>query len=359
MSHLFSIGSKKIGEGQPCFIIAEAGVNHNGRLDYAKCLIDFAVDAGVDAVKFQTFITEDVIVEGIEKAAYQRLTTDSGESQTAMLRRLEINEDFHKELVEYCRQKKIIFLSTCSEEKSLDLLESLGVPVFKLASMDAVNPMFLEKVARKGKPVILSTGMCSEVEIERAYTCLRDNGCREIALLKCTSNYPTPPDKVNLNAMRVMQAHFDAVIGFSDHSQGIGASPYAVAMGARIIEKHFTLDKSLDGPDHQASLSPEELAQFVREIRKVELMLGHGNIVPADSEMETRLALRRSLVFSEALKKGGTLSRKHINAKRTGGKGLASSEFYNVLGCKLLCDVRKDQPLEWGYFSRVSRSAAV
>lgn len=346
------IGERKIGEGHPCFIIAEAGVNHNGRMDLAKQLIDAAVKAGVDAVKFQTFRTEDVIIDGIEKAAYQKQTTGAAESQTAMLKKLEINKDFHLELIKYCRAKNLLFLSTCSEEHSLNLLMELGMPVLKLASMDTANPLFLEQVAKKGKAVILSTGMSSLEEVEGAYRCLKDNGCPEIAILKCTSNYPTALDEVNLRAMQTLRQKFGGIVGFSDHTPGLGASPYAVAMGAKIIEKHFTVDKNLDGPDHKASLSPEELAAFVREIRNVERMLGSEKVAPTAGEQGTRISLRRSLVSKAGLKKGDTLTRDNIAAKRTGGKGIPSQELYKALGLKLACDVPKDGPIDWQCLER-------
>ncbi|MBI4309034.1 MAG: N-acetylneuraminate synthase [Candidatus Omnitrophica bacterium] len=346
------IGGRKVGEGQPCFIIAEAGVNHNGRLDLAKRLIDAAAQAGVDAVKFQTFDTEEVIIEGVAKAPYQKKTTAAGESQTAMLKRLEIDKAFHLRLIKYCRQKNIIFLSTCSGESSLNLLVELDLPVLKIASMDIANPMFLEKVAQKGKPVILSTGMSLLAEVEQAYQCLKGNGCKEMAILKCTSNYPTSPGEVHLRGLQALQERFNAVIGFSDHTQGLGASPYAVAMGAKIVEKHFTLDKGMEGPDHKASLSPDELTLWVKEIRRVEQMLGSKEIQPTQSEKETSKAMRRSLVPRVDLKKGDIITRKNIAAKRTGGAGISALEFYKVLGLEAACDVPRDKPIQWSYLEK-------
>ncbi len=352
MVRSFYIGNKTVGVGSPCFIIAEAGVNHNGKLEVAKQLIDAAVKAGVDAVKFQTYITEDLILEDIEKAKYQKVTTDAGESQAEMLKRLEINKDFHVELIEYCKERNILFLSTCYEEKSLNLLMELNVPVIKIASTDTTNLLFLEKVAKTGKPVILSTGMCSLLEIEKAVDCLKENGCNGLALLKCTSNYPTEWREVNLRAMQTMQVTFDALIGFSDHTEGIGASPYAVAMGAVILEKHFTLDKTLEGPDHQASLSPGELVLWVSEIRKVEAMLGTREIVLTESEKETKKSMQKHLVLKKNLKKGDVLSRENMTAKRTGGKGISALEFYNVLGKKITCDLIENNPIERSYLEK-------
>jgi len=352
MAHSIKIRNKIIGDGCPCFIIAEAGVNHNGRLDFAKQLIDVAFEAGSDAVKFQTFKTEDLILANIEKAAYQKGTTDASETQTEMLKRLEIDKDFHVQLMRYCEEKKIIFLSTCYEEDSLNLLMELDIPAIKISSTDTTNLLFLEQVAKQGRPVILSTGMCSQSEIEQACKCLIEHGCKELALLKCTSNYPTDPDEVNLRAMTTLGGHFDAVIGFSDHTEGLGASPYAVAMGAHIIEKHFTLDKKMNGPDHQASLSPDELKMLVMEIRKVEKMLGSLEIVPTKSEQTTKKSLQKCLVSKVDFKKGDRITRKNIAAKRTGGEGISALEIYNVLGLELTCDISKNQPIDPSYLGK-------
>ncbi|MBO1224059.1 MAG: N-acetylneuraminate synthase [Candidatus Scalindua sediminis] len=352
MPNSIKIGNNVIGNCSPCFIIAEAGVNHNGDMEVAHKLIDAAAEANADAVKFQTFKTENLILDDIEKASYQKETTNAGESQTEMLKRLEIDKAFHVELFKYCEEKNILFLSTCYDEDSLNLLVELGVPAIKIASTDTTNLLFLEKVAKTKKPVILSTGMCSLSEIEQAYQCLKENGCKELALLKCTSNYPTDPKDVNLNAMVTMNNSFEAVIGFSDHTEGVGASPYAVAMGASIIEKHFTLDKRLEGPDHQASLSPDELLLWVKEIRKVEQMLGSSEILSTESEKEAKKALQKHLVSKIDLKKGDTVTRKSIAAKRTGGKGISALEFYNVLGATLTCDLSQDRPIEESHLEK-------
>ena len=341
------IGSKTIGEGSPCFIIAEAGVNHNRRLDFAKKLIDAAAKAGADAVKFQTYRTRDLILSDIGKASYQKKTTPAGESQTEMLKKLEIGRDFHRALIQHCAAKKIIFMSTCYEQKSLDLLVGLGVVAIKIASTDTTNYLFLEQVAKTGKPVIVSTGMSCASEIEQACQCLRKNGCRELALLKCTSNYPTGLDEVNLRAMATLGTTFDALVGFSDHTPGIGASPYAVALGARIVEKHFTLDKNLSGPDHQASLSPQELLQWVREIRKVEAMLGSSALGPTAGEQETKKVLQKHLVSKTRLKKGDRITRDHVVAKRTGGQGVPASAAYELIGLTLVRDLPADWPVCW------------
>jgi N,N'-diacetyllegionaminate synthase len=347
MDQVMKIGKHQVGINQPCFIIAEAGVNHNGSLDLAKKLIDSAVAAGVDAVKFQTFKTEDLILENIEKASYQKVTTSAAETQTQMLKKLEIDKEFHLSLIDYCRQRSITFLSTCYEEKSLSLLIELNLPAVKIASTDTTNLLFLERVAQTKKPVILSTGMCSLEEVRLAYECLGKNGCSQLALLKCTSNYPTEPREVNLKGMESLKQNFNAIIGFSDHTPGIGASPYAVALGAKIVEKHLTLDKNLPGPDHRASLSPQELKAWVTEIRKVEEMLGNANINPTSSEKETKKALQKSLVSKVNLKKGAVISRENIVAKRTGGSGILASESYEALGSTLIKDIAVNQPILW------------
>jgi len=349
MKKSIMIGNKRVGFNEPCFIIAEAGVNHNGSLDIAKQLIDVAVKAKVDAIKFQTYITEDLILDDIEKAKYQKATTGSGESQTDMLKRLEIDRDFHLELIKYCEEKNVLFLSTCYEEKSLDLLLELNVPAIKIASTDTTNYLFLEKVAKTGKPVILSTGMSSKGEVEQAVRCLRDNGCNELALLKCTSSYPTALKEVNLRAMQTMEEVFDAVVGFSDHTEGLGASPYAVSMGAKIIEKHFTLDKDLEGPDHKASLSEDELIVLVGEIRRVEEMLGSSEITPTESEKETKKSMQKCLVSKVDLKKGERVTRENITAKRTAGQGIPANEIHKVLGLVLTGDLPCNKPVEWSY----------
>jgi len=343
------IANKLIGENYKAFLIAEAGVNHNGSLELAKKLIDVAVKAGADAVKFQTFKVENLILDNVKKAPYQKGTTNASESQTEMLGKLEIDRNFHEVLIKYCEEKNIIFISTPYEEDSLKLLLELNVPAIKIASTDTTNLLFLEKVAKSEKPIILSTGMCTLSEIEQAYKCLRENGCKELALLKCTSNYPTDPSEVNLKAMKTLENCFNAVVGFSDHTEGVGASPYAVAMGAKIAEKHFTLDKNMEGPDHQASLSPNELSEWVKEIRNVEKMLGSKEVFPTKSEKYTKKSLQKCLVAKSKLKKGDIINRENITAKRTGGKGILAVNLYEVLGLIVTRDIARNDPIEWLY----------
>jgi N,N'-diacetyllegionaminate synthase len=345
--NLIKIGDKKIGEGKPCYIIAEAGVNHNGRLDYAKELIQIASDSGADAVKFQTFKVENLILKGVNKTVYQKKNTKSNLTQTEMLYQLQISRDFHLELISQCKSKNIQFLSTPYDNESLDLLISLNVPALKVASTDTTNLLFLEKIASTKLPVILSTGMSDLSEISTAYTCLRRNGCKNLAILKCTSEYPTKPNEVNLKSMITLATIFDAIIGFSDHTSGIGASPYAVSLGAKIVEKHFTIDKKLPGPDHKASLSPKELHILVREIRRVEMILGTKEIYPTDSERKNKILLQKNLVAQIFIRKGQIINRENITAKRTGGIGIAAIDSLKTLGMKSRMDINPNTPLNW------------
>ena len=344
------IGDRKVGTEHKAFLIAEAGVNHNGSLELARRMIDAAVGAEVDAVKFQTFNVADLILKNVEKAPYQKKTTGGSEDQFEMLEKLQIDENFHLELVNYCKQKGVLFLSTPYDEKSLDLLVRLDVPAIKIASTDTTNLLFLEKVAQTGKPLILSTGMSYLSEIEQAYRCVRSNGCHNLAILKCTSNYPTALGEVNLSAISSLSHIFaDAVVGFSDHTEGVGASPYAVALGARIVEKHFTLDKRMAGPDHGASLSPEELHAWVEEIRRVEGMLGSRVIAPTESEREVKNSLQKCIVSKTDIEEGELLTRANLTAKRTGGRGISASFIHEVLGRRVNRSIDGNQVLHWQF----------
>jgi sialic acid synthase SpsE len=338
-----NIAGREIGTESPVYIIAEAGVNHNGRLDLAIKLIDIAKEAGADAVKFQSYRTEEIIVSNVQKAPYQKETTPEGESQLKMLKGLEIDEEFHRRLIDHCNLKGITFLSTPYDVKSLEMLVALGAPAIKVASTDTTNLLFLEKVAATGLPIILATGMSSMEEVDAAYKTLKKNGCRELAILKCTSDYPADPREVNLNGIAVLADKFDSIIGFSDHTEGVGASPYAVALGAKIIEKHFTVDKTLEGPDHRASLSSEELRALVKEVRRVEGMLGTGVIEPSVSEGETKRSLQKCFVVMSDVKAGDEITRDNIVAKRTGGVGVAASRLYDLLGKTFTKDMSAEE----------------
>lgn len=346
----------QITKGQT-FIIAEAGVNHNGSLKLAKQLVDVAVQAGADAVKFQTFQAEKVISRLAPKAAYQRRTTAQDESQLEMVRKLELTAEQHFELVEYCRQKNIQFLSTPFDESSVDLLvKRLDVPVVKIPSGEITNGPLLLHIARTGRPVILSTGMSTLGEVETAlgvlafgYTCPHDEPSldafqsayasaegqqalrKKVTLLHCTTEYPAPFEDVNLRAMDTLRTAFGLPVGYSDHTPGIAVPIAAVARGAVVIEKHVTLDRNLPGPDHKASLEPDELKQMVQSIRQVEQALGSGLKIPFPSEIKNISVARRSLVAACPIKKGERFTGENVIAKRP-GNGVSPMLFWDYVG---------------------------
>lgn len=340
------VGAKTIGQGGRCFVIAEAGVNHNGDLKLAKQLVDAAVAAGADAVKFQTFHAEDLVVPNAPKAQYQLLGTDRRESQYAMLKRLELSVKVHQELQEYAERCGIIFLSTPFDNDSIDFLAQLGVPLFKLASGELTNYFLLDHVASKGKPVILSTGMAFLEEVGDAIQVLQGGGCTEIILLHCTTNYPTLPIDCNLRAMVTLGEAFGLTVGYSDHSEGTEIPLAAVALGAHVLEKHLTLDRTLPGPDHQASLDPAGFAALVRGVRVVEASLGDGCKRPATSEQETRTVARRSLVAAQFIPAGTVLAKEHLCAKRP-GTGIPPSQFKRLIGRTLRHGLMQDQIVAW------------
>lgn len=325
------VGNKCIDPSGHVFIIAEAGVNHNGDMNLAKQMIDVAAEAGVDAVKFQTFKADQLILKSIEKAPYQKVTTNNKESQYDMLKRLEVTKEQTKELMDYCKAKNIIFLSTPFEKASLDELDELGVSAFKVAATDLTNIQFLRQVAEKGKPIILSAGMCYLEEVYKALEAIYLIN-KDVILLQCTANYPIQDEEANINVIRTFKDEFDILVGYSDHSQGIGASPYAVAAGAKVIEKHFTLNKNMEGPDHRASVTPEELRQLVADIRRGEKYLGDGIKTPSCSEQMTRKSLQKCLVASQSIRKGDKFSAENIVAKRTNGEGISALYYDNVDG---------------------------
>lgn len=333
LSSTIRIGTKTIGYGKPVFLIAEAGVNHNGDLRLAKQLVDVAKQAGADAVKFQSFRAEEVVSAAAPKAQYQTDNTSADESQLDMIKRLELSPDVHRELIAHCGSRGIQFLSTPFDFESADLLETLGVPAFKIPSGEITNWPFLEHIASKKRPIIISTGMSDLAEVEQAVTVLRSSGCSELVILHCTSSYPAPPESVNLRAMRAMADVFHVPVGFSDHTQGMEAALAAVAMGASIIEKHFTLDRSLPGPDHKASLEPGELAALIRSVRIVESALGDGLKQSTSVEQDVKSVARRSIVSRQTISSGTVITRELIAFKRP-GTGIAPSEFTKVIGRK-------------------------
>lgn len=326
-----SIQEKNISISGQTFIIAEAGVNHNGDMDIARKMVDAAVEAGVDAIKFQSFKTAGLILKDIEKAPYQKITTDSTESQYTMLKRLEMSKRQSMEIMGYCKKKNIIFLSTPFEKESLDELDMLGVPAFKVAATDLTNIQYLRQVAEKGRPIILSAGMCYLEEIQKALEAIYPIN-RDVVLLQCTANYPIEDTEANIRVICTLKETFDILVGYSDHSRGVGASPYAVAIGAKVIEKHFTLDKNMDGPDHRASVTPDGLKQLVKDIRKVEAYLGDGVKMPSCSEQATRRSLQKYLVASKNIRAGEKFSADNIVAKRTNGVGISALYYDDVLG---------------------------
>ncbi|MFQ5801296.1 MAG: N-acetylneuraminate synthase [Candidatus Methylomirabilales bacterium] len=343
MKHL-EVGWRKIGPGYSCFIIAEAGVNHNGDVELAKRLVDVAVEAGADAVKFQTFKAERVVSPGAPKAEYQKQTTGAAESQFEMLCGLELSPETHLELFSYCRRRGIVFMSTPFDEESADLLDELDVPVFKIPSGEITNLPFLTHVARKGKPMIVSTGMSYMDEVKVAVRTIEEVGSTGFILLHCVSAYPANPADANLRAMHTMSTEFNVPVGYSDHTPGIEVALAAVTLGACVIEKHFTLDRSLPGPDHQASLEPGELAALVRGVRNVEKALGHGRKEPAAGEADTAAVARRSLVAAQDIPAGTALTLDLIAVKRP-GTGLPPAMLPYLVGRTLRVDVRADSIL--------------
>lgn len=335
------IAGRSINSNSPVFIIAEAGVNHNGRMDMAKRLVDAACRAGADAVKFQAFRTEALILSNVSKAGYQVKNSGAGESQSEMLKKLELSADQNRTLKEYCRKKGILFLTTPFDEISLDELDALDLDAYKVASTDITNLLFLRKVARKGKPVILSTGMATMADVKKALAAVRPLNKR-IVLLQCSANYPVADDEVNLRVLEAYRKQFGILVGYSDHTRGLGASPYAVAAGARVIEKHLTLDKNLPGPDHKASLDPSEFKELVREIRRVEQFLGSAQKDLTSSETANRKSLQKCLVAAVAVAAGEPLTVRNMIGKRTGGVGVSVSDYTQLIGRKASRNYAKD-----------------
>ena len=341
-----TIAHKTVGEGSPVFIIAEAGCNHNGDSNLAKQLIDVAVEAGADAVKFQTFITDALLTQQAGKADYQKRNTGNAkESQSAMLKKLELSFDNFKTLKAYCKRKDIVFLSTPFDYRSVDFLDELEIPAFKIASGEITNLPFLSYIASKRKPVILSTGMSTLGEVEKAEAALRQTHNTKLVLLHCTSEYPAPAENVNLRAMNTLHHRFNVPVGLSDHTLGDAIALAAVALGASILEKHFTLDKSYPGPDHRASLEPHELKALVKDIRRVEKALGNGVKNPSPSEAETRLFARKSIVTATPIKKGQVLTESNLTVKRP-GTGVSPLQWDQVVGRTALRDFEKDELIE-------------
>lgn len=320
------------------FIIAEAGVNHNGSLELAKKLIDAAADSGADAVKFQTFKASNLSSCYAEKAAYQKKATAADESQLQMLKRLELPYEAHMELIDYCKRKNIQFLSTPFDLESIDFLVSLDLPVLKIPSGEITNLPYLRKINDAGKKVILSTGMATLDEVGQALAVLKD--C-EVSLLHCTTEYPCPYEDVNLKAMLTMKEKFGLPVGYSDHTKGIEVPVAAAALGAEIIEKHFTLDKTMEGPDHKASLEPDELKAMVQSIRNIEKALGSREKKPSASELKNISVARKSIVAKRGIKAGEIFTEENIITKRP-ALGISPMEWDKIIGSKALKNYNVD-----------------
>ncbi|WP_061205816.1 N-acetylneuraminate synthase [Leptospira santarosai] len=329
-------------------IIAEAGVNHNGDLELARKLIDVAANAGADIVKFQTFEAERLVTKSAKKADYQNSATgNAAESQYEMLKKLELSKENHEKLIQYCKQTGIEFLSTAFDLQSLAFLEQLNLSRYKIPSGEITNLPYLQKIGSSGKPIILSTGMSTLGEIESALLVLETTGAKrnEITVLHCNTEYPTPYSDVNLSAMKSIADAFKIKVGYSDHTSGIEVSVAAVALGASVIEKHFTLDRSLPGPDHKASLEPNELKTMVRSIRNVELSLGDGIKKPSNSELKNISIARRSIVAAFSIKAGEIFTRENLTAKRP-GDGISPMRLDEVIGLKAKRDFFEDELID-------------
>jgi N,N'-diacetyllegionaminate synthase len=328
-------------------IIAEAGVNHNGDLDLARRLIDAAAEAGADRVKFQTFSADRLVTAGARKAEYQAQVTDADESQQAMLRRLELTAETHELLIAHCRQRGVPFFSTAFDLESLDLLARLGQDTFKIPSGEITNLPYLRRVGAYGKPIILSSGMSTLGEIEAALTALQQSGTPRdrITVLHCTTEYPAPMSEVNLQAMLTIGRAFGVAVGYSDHTTGIEVSIAAVALGATVIEKHFTMDRNLPGPDHKASLEPDELRAMVAAIRNIERALGDGIKRPTESELKNRTAGRKSIVAARDIREGEAFSDEILTTKRP-GNGISPMRWDEVIGRKARRGYERDELIE-------------
>ncbi len=327
-------------------IIAEAGVNHNGSIETAKKMIDKAVDADVDIIKFQTFKSEKLVSKSAQQAEYQKknIGSSSDNSQLNMLKKLELSHTDHQELIEYCNQKGIRFFSTAFDLESVDYLHSLNIGLWKIPSGEITNYPYLKKIAQFGEPVILSTGMCEMQDIEAALKVLTDNGLSKdkISILHCNTEYPTPFKDVNLLAMNELKKRFGVRVGYSDHTKGIEVPIAAVALGAEIIEKHFTLDRNMEGPDHKASLEPDELKAMVSAIRNIELALGDGHKTISESERKNIAVARKSIVAAKDIKAGEIFTENNLAVKRP-GNGISPMDWENVIGKTAKKDFAEDE----------------
>jgi N,N'-diacetyllegionaminate synthase len=337
------IDQRVVGPGSKVFVIAEIGINHNGSASQAEKMIDAAAESGADAVKFQSFRVDRLLIPSRDRYAQQM---DGAESAYQMLRRCELSWEDQEKLKKHAEKRSLIFLSTPFDEETADFLDLIGVPVFKIASSDITHVPLLRHVASKGKPIILSTGMSFLSEVADAIHNLRASGAKEILLMHCVSAYPAPPQNMNLRALQTLQSYFELSVGLSDHSEGILLSLVAVALGAVVIEKHFTLDKQAPGPDHRASMDPSDLKTLVRNLRDVEASLGDGRKRPSDVEEESRLFGRRSIVSAVDIRAHETVAPWMLAFKRP-GSGLEPRYREKVIGMKARRNISKDTILQW------------
>jgi N-acetylneuraminate synthase len=345
-----AIGERLLGGGEPVFVIAEAGVNHDGDVRTAVELVDVAAAAGADAVKFQTFVPASVATARAPLAGYQRARVDGAGDQRGMLERLCLSAHELRSVAEHCARRRLLFLSTPFDLASAALLERLGVPAFKVASSELTNLPFLDALARRGLPMIVSTGMAALQEVACAVDVVRSAGA-QLVLLHCVSGYPTPAEQVNLRAIDTLRCAFGSPVGFSDHSLGLDASLAAVARDACLLERHVTLDRNRRGPDHAISLEPAELAELVRRVRVTERMLGDGRKRPQPAELDTRAAARRSIVAARPLAAGETLTSDALAVKRPGG-GLEPARLAELVGARLLRALAEDEQLSEAHLER-------
>ena len=332
------------GETVSIYIIAEAGVNHNGDYETACRLVDAAKAAGADCIKFQTFKSEKLVSKSAAKAEYQKKTTGDT-SQQEMLKKLELSYDEFIGLKKYCDEKGICFLSTPFDFESIDFLNTIDMPFWKIPSGEVTNLPYLIALAKTGKPAVMSTGMCTIDEIRDAVKALMENGTRRITLLHCNTEYPTPYEDVNLRAMLTLADEFGLRVGYSDHTKGIEVPIAAAALGAVVIEKHFTLDRNMEGPDHKASLEPDELAEMVLSIRHIEEALGTGIKEPSKSEIKNKAIARKSIFAARDIRTGELLTEENLTVKRP-GSGISPMRWYEVIGTKAIKDFAEDEPIE-------------
>jgi sialic acid synthase SpsE len=336
---------KIISNDGPCFIIAEAGVNHNGQIKIAKQLVDIAVYARADAIKFQTFLTNEIILQKSPKAKYHLETTGSNNklSWYNLLKSQEMSLEMHKEIISYCKKKKIIFMSTPYDTQSVDLLEDLGVSIYKVASTDLNNHQLIEYISKKKKPIILSTAMSSFDEVKESCNILKKNISGSFVLMQCTGSYPAPINESNLAVINTYKNFFKCLVGFSDHVEGNEAAKIATSIGISVYEKHITVNKNLPGPDHRVSMEKVEFKNLIDEIRKIEKIKGAGLKFLTSSEKRNRNKLRKYFVAKKEILMGQKLTNNNITCKRTGGKGISADKFKKILGLRVKNKIDKNQ----------------